>query len=57
MPTLSFLAQKAHFILLGTGDAVWYPSARFFTKELRAPWGPVFEDMAGAIREKLDLDA
>ena len=55
VPTLTFLTGKSHFMMLGTGDAVWYPSARYFSKELRDPWGPVFKDMASSVNKSLGL--
>ena len=55
VPTLTFLAQKSHFMMLGTADTAWHPSARYFTKQLRDPWGPVFEDLARSVKQRLGL--
>ena len=56
MPAFVFCAGSVYF-LLGTGTGVWHPNSQCFGKELHAAWEPAFDDMAGAIREKLDLDA
>jgi hypothetical protein len=39
--------------LLGRDDTPWYPTMRLFRQDASRQWGPVFERMAAALREKL----
>jgi tetratricopeptide (TPR) repeat protein len=39
--------------LTGRDDTPWYPTMRLFRQDQGRQWGPVFERIAGAIRERL----
>jgi tetratricopeptide (TPR) repeat protein len=39
--------------LTGRGDTPWYPTMRLFRQDEGRQWGPVFERIAAAIRERL----
>ncbi len=55
IPTLGFMGEKRHFMMLGTGDAIWYPQTRYFSKNRDENWQPVFEDIAREIRRTFAL--
>jgi hypothetical protein len=38
---------------LGREDSPWYPTMRLFRQERQREWGPVFQDMARAVQQRL----
>ena len=50
IPTLGFMGERRHFIMLGSGDAIWYPNTKYFSKDREESWQPVFEGIAEEIR-------
>lgn len=45
--------QSRNWTLLGTGECLWYPSARVFTADGFANWTAIMKDLAGALDERV----
>jgi len=55
VPTLGFIGDRKEPIMLGTGDAIWYPNTKYFSKNRNESWRPVLEDIAQEIRRTFSL--
>lgn len=55
VPTMVFIGEKRNSIMLGTGDAVWYSGAKYFTKNRDESWQRNFREIAQKIQQAFDL--
>jgi tetratricopeptide (TPR) repeat protein len=54
VPVWVALAQVPHWSwLLEREDCPWYPTMRLFRQERRGEWGPVFQRIAEAVRQRM----
>ncbi len=55
IPTLGFIGDRNDAVMMGTGNAVWYPNTTYYAKNRRESWLSVFEKIASEIRLKFSL--
>ncbi len=53
--TLCFIGETPHYLMMGTGDAIWFPNSTFFGKNKNDPWQPLFEDIRRVMVTELSL--